>query len=102
MQIYKVRISREAYIDMAKLRMFLNEMLSEDGAIRYAENMRAEIKMLSVYADCHGRSTSRTLRLIHPEVRRMVSHNRRWIYLYHIDGDFAIVDRILPSTMNKG
>ena len=31
---------------MANLRSFLYAMLSEDGAIRYANNMRAEIKML--------------------------------------------------------
>lgn len=47
MQIYEVRISLAAYTDMAQLRLFLKEMLSEEGAIRYANNMRAEIKMLS-------------------------------------------------------
>jgi len=43
-----------------------------------------------------------TLRQIHPKARRMVSHNRRWIYVFHIDGPFVIVDRILPAKMNKG
>lgn len=49
MQIYEVRISYSARADMDKLRIFLDEMLSEEGAVRYANNMRAEIKMLSVY-----------------------------------------------------
>ena len=102
MRIYKVKISRTAYLDMSKLRIFLRNMLSEEGAVRYAENMRTEIKMLSVYAECYGRSTSRTLRQVHPDIRRMISHNRRWIYLYHIEGDYVIVDRIFPSVMNKG
>lgn len=102
MQIYEVRISHAALADMAELRKFLDAMLSEEGAVRYANNMRAEIKMLSVYADCYGRSTSRTLRLIHPEARRLVSHNRRWIYVYHIEESFVIVDRILPAKMNRG
>lgn len=31
-----------------------------------------------------------------------VSHNRRWIYVYHIEGTYVIVDRILPAKMNKG
>ena len=43
MQIYEVRISRDALQDMARLRAFLLEMMSEDGAVRYANNMRAEI-----------------------------------------------------------
>ncbi len=48
------------------------------------------------------RTTSSTLRQIHFEARRMVSHNRKWVYVYHIDGSYAIVDRILPAQMNKG
>lgn len=102
MQIYEVRISHTARIDMANLRLFLDAMLSEEGAVRYANNMREEIKMLSLYADLYGKSTSRTLRVIHPEARRMISHNRRWVYVYHIEAPFVIVDRILPSKMNLG
>ena len=102
MRIYEVRISRAAYADMAELRKFLKAMMTEEGAVRYANNMRAEVKMLSVYADCNGRTTSATLRLIHPDARRMVSHNRKWVYVYHIEDSYVIVDRILPAKMNKG
>lgn len=101
MQIFEVRISKSALADLDNLRKFLDEMLSEEGAIRYANNMRAEIESLSVFADCIGQTTSNTLRAIHPNARRMVSHNRRWIYVYHIDGLFVIVDRIIPAKMNK-
>ena len=102
MQIYEVRISHAALADMAELRRFLDAMLSEESAVRYANNMRAEIKMLAVYADCYGRTTSKTLRRIHPEARRMLSHNRKWIFVYHTAYPFVIVDRILPAKMNKG
>ncbi len=102
MQFYEVRISHAAHADMANLRTFLDAMLSEEGAIRYANTMRDEIKMLSVYADCIGLTTSKTLLRIHPEARRMVSHNRRWLYVFHIEENFVIVDRILPAKMNKG
>ena len=101
MRTYKVRVSLEARADMAELRKFLKDMMTEEGAIRYANNMRIEVKTLSVYADCYGRSTSATLRSIHPDARRMVSHNRKWVYVYHIDGPYAIVDRILPAQLNK-
>lgn len=102
MQIYEVRISLAALADMDVLREFLDAMMTEEGAIRYANNMRTEIKMLSVYADCYGRSTSKTLLQIHPNARRMISHNRRWIYVFHVEAPFVIVDRILPAKMNKG
>ena len=102
MQIYEVRISQDALQDMARLRSFLLEMMSEDGSVRYATNMRAEIKMLSLFAGLYGKTTSKTLLAIHPEARRMISHNRRWIYVFHIEESFAIVDRIIPAKMNKG
>lgn len=102
MRTYEVRISHAAYADMAELLKFLKAMMTEEGAVRYANNMRTEVKMLSVYADCYGRTTSVTLRLIHPEARRMVSHNRKWVYVFHIEDSFVIVDRILPSKLNLG
>lgn len=102
MRIYDVRISRAAFQDMARLRAFLLEMMSEDGAVRYANNMRAEIKMLALYADLYRKTTSKTLLEIHPAARRMISLNRRWVYVFHIEEDFVIVDRILPAKMNKG
>ncbi len=32
----------------------------------------------------------------------MVSHNKRWNYVFHIEEDYVIVDRIIPAKMNKG
>lgn len=73
MRIYEVRISHAALQDMAQLREFLLQMMSEDGALQ-----------------------------IHPQARHMVSHNRRWDYVFHIEENFVIVDRIIPAKMNKG
>ncbi len=64
--------------------------------------MRAEIKMLSLYADLYHKTTSRTFLKIHPEARHMVSHNRRWDYVFHIEGEYVIIDRIIPAKLNKG
>ena len=102
MQQYEVRISRAALQDMVRLRAFLDEMLSEEGAVRYANNMRAEIKMLSQYAPLYRRTSSKTFQMIHPEARHMVSHNKRWDYVFHIEDEYVIVDRIIPANMNKG
>lgn len=101
MKIFEVRMNLSAQSDMENLRIFLDSMLSEEGAIRYANNMRHEIESLSMFAECIGRSSSKTIKSIHPDARRMVSHNRRWIYIYHIEGDLVLVDRILPAKMNK-
>ena len=101
MKIFEVRISHSALADLDNLRLFLDKMLSEEGAVHYANNMKSEIESLSVFADCIGRSTSDAVRSIHPEGRRMISHNRKWIYVFHIEGDYVLVDRIIPAKMNK-
>ena len=89
MRIYEVRIGHGALQDMANLRTVLLQMMSEDGAVRYANNMRAEIKMLSIFADLYRKTTSKTFLQIHPEARHMVSHNRRWDYVFHIEDGFV-------------
>ena len=40
--------------------------------------------------------------MIHPQARRMVSHNKKWNYIFHIEDDIVIIDRIMPSKMIKG
>ena len=54
------------------------------------------------HADLYRRTTSKTFLQIHPQARHMVSHNRRWDYVFHIEGELVIVDRIIPAKMNKG
>ena len=99
MQIYEVRISHGALLDMNELRVFLKEILSEEGAVRYANAMRDEIKSLSVYGSCMSRTTSKTLLAIHPDARRMVSHNRRWIYVYHLENEIELSKRSIILTI---
>ena len=83
-----------------------NDEINKKGTMRtalwYKIGFWTKIKKLSVYADCFGRTTSKTLLAIHPDARRMVSHNHRWLYVFHIVECFVIADHILPTKMNKG
>jgi len=97
MRIYNVRVLRSAEADIDELADFLFEHLSKEGAYRYLEFMKQEVLSLSIYADCFAESHSEMLRAIHPHAKRMISHNRKWVYVFHIHGDTVFVDRILPS-----
>ena len=97
MRVYKVRVLPTAEADIDELADFLFEKLSREGAYRYLESMRNEVLSLSVYADCFAKSHSEMIRAIHPNAKRMVSHNHKWAYVFHIEGDTVFVDRILPS-----
>ena len=101
MREYRVIINRAARVDFLEIRTFLWGVLSFQSAEKYANAMRAEIKSISIFADCFQRSTSKQILSIHPQARRMVSHNKRWVYIFHIEDDFAIVDRILSAKNIK-
>ena len=73
-----------AVLDMDALYVFLITVMSKEGANRYIDDRPSR------YAD---------IRCYHPRACRMVSHNKRWAYVFHIEADTVIVDRILPSKM---
>ena len=101
MREYIVKIDRAARVDMLELRIFLMNNLSLQGAIRYANAMRAEVESLGIYADLFRQSTSKQLQAIHPRARHMPSHNKRWQYIFHIEGKLVVVDRILQAKHIK-
>lgn len=97
--VYKVKLRESALCDLAELRDYLKTVMSREGAHRYVSNMRDEVMSLSVYADLYRPSTMADIRQYHPKARRMVSHNRRWCFIFHVEDDMVIVDRIRPSKM---
>lgn len=98
MRTYKVRVLQSAEADIDELADFLFENLSREGAYRYLEFMRQEVLSLSVYADCFAKTHSKMIRAIHPEAKKMVSHNHKWAYVFHVEGDTVLVHRIIPSS----
>ena len=98
MKVYRVRIDEEAERDLLELYVFLLQVLSRKGADRYIDEMIAELQSLSLYADIYQKSKSKTILNIHPEARRMLSHNKKWNYIFHIEDDTVVVDRILASS----
>lgn len=99
MKTYNVKILDTAEADIEELADFLFENLSRESAYRYLDFMRQEAKSLSVYASCFSVSHSQTIRAIHPNARRMVSHNHKWAFVFHIEGGMVFVDRILHSSI---
>ena len=99
MKIYKVEIGKSARNDIEHLSDFLAYNMTLEGAWRYKEAMRDEILSLSIYADLYHTSRYEDVRRFHPKARRMVSHNKKWVYIFHVEDDVVIVDRIYPAKM---
>ena len=97
MTVYRVEIRESALRDLAELRDYLRTVMSRDGSHRHVENMRNEVMSLAVFADMYRPSPMTDIRQYHPKARRMVSHNKRWVYFFHVEDDLVIVDRIRPA-----
>ena len=97
MTVYKVKFSSAVRRDIGELFDFLISVMSREGANRYIDTMVAEVKSLALFADLYRPSTMADIWQYHPKARRMVSHNRRWVYIFHIEGDMVVVDRIRPA-----
>ena len=95
-------MSPAALADIDHLSDFLVSIMSIEGSWRYKEVMRQEVQSLSIFAGVYQPSRSVVLRRIHPKARRMLSHNRKWNYVFHIQDDMVVVDRILPSKVITG
>ena len=99
MTVYKVEIDESVREDVEGLKQFLRSVMSREGAHRYIEAIYGEMMSLSVFADCFGESRSMTIRAVHPHARRMVSRNRKFVYVFHLEGDVVVIDRILKAKM---
>ena len=73
--------------------------MTQIGANKYIDTMIAEVMSLSIFADLYRTSTKEDILQYHPQARRMVSHNKRWVYIFHIEDETVIVDRIRPSKL---
>lgn len=101
MKTYKVIISESANQDIENIVDFLFKKLSRESSYDYIDWMIQEVNSLSIYADCFSLSRSKVIKSINPDARRMLSHNHKWNYVFHIMGDYVVVDRIIASKTIK-
>ena len=99
MTTYKISIDESAESDLRHLFEFLVSVMSRDGANRYIDTIVNEVLSLSIWADLYSPSRYTDIRRYHPKARRMVSHNKRWVYIFHIENGTVVIDRIIPSKM---
>ena len=72
---------------------------TEEHAMRYVEELRHDMAELSYLADSLPKSKYDMPKRFHRDAKTWVSGNRKWTFIFHIDGEYVIVDKILPSCM---
>ena len=101
MKEYLLKYSDETVADLVHLSTFAAGMHTPGFAIKFLERLRREIESLSYLADTLPRSPYGIPLLYHPNAKTMTVGNRKLTVIFHTDGDYVIVDKILPSALMK-
>lgn len=99
MKTYRVEVDSSAWADIDELTDWIHDNMSREGGDKYIDAMICEIYTLSVYADLFQVSRYVDIRRYHPRARRMVSHNKKWVYVFHTEDDVVVVDRIIKAKL---
>ena len=78
---------------------YIIEFSTIEHAIRYVHELVAEINDLSYLADSLPASTSPFVLQYHEYAKRYNVKQGVWCVIFHIEGDYVIVDRLLPSKL---
>ncbi len=99
MREYLVEYDPEAEIDLILLRNWLIEIGSFGHALEYLRKLKREVAELSYRAGILPESRFHMPKLYHPKAKTMPVCKRKLTVIFHIEGDYVIVDKILPSAM---
>ena len=102
MKCYTVIFSEACLSDLQSISDYICTVSIREHAIRYARNLRKEIESLSWRAETFPVSPYRTVTTRHPNARHFTSRNKKWTIIFHIEGDYVIIDKILASQMIAG
>lgn len=75
------------------------ELSRPEHAVRYIHEMVAEINELSYMADMLPESHSPYIKKHHPNAKRYNIKHGTWCIIFHVEGEYVIVDKILPSSV---
>ena len=75
------------------------ELSRPEHAVRYVHEMVAEINELSYMADMLPVSYSTYIKNLHPDAKRYNIKHGTWCVIFHVDGEYVIVDKILPTSL---
>ncbi len=98
MKIREVIVLPQVMDNLAEIIEFITYNTSEENALRYADELIAEINQLSYLADAMAVIPSKTLALYHPLAQRLLSNNRKWCIIFHKTEKDVFGHRIIPSS----
>ncbi|MBR4512402.1 MAG: hypothetical protein IKO59_06365 [Bacteroidales bacterium] len=99
MTVKIVRVSASAYVDIGNIARFIVSVSRLSHAERYVDEINEELKSLGFLATVIPETAYSYPKRFHPKAKMMKMHKKPLCVIFHIEGDYVIVDRILPAAM---
>lgn len=95
---YTVIVSNEAGSDLDEIANYIAREFKSASGHNFVNRILGQIQALSYSAGTYRESPYAMVKLIHPHAKTMNIINHRWMVVFHVDGDYVIVDRIIRSS----
>ena len=99
MREYIVDYSARVRRDIDRLTLWAAQQHTTGFAERYINSIIDEIETLSYLAGMLPKCKYRLPKIYHPQANTLVVGKRKLTVIFHIEGEYVIVDKILPSCM---
>lgn len=97
MRTYQVIISYAVLSELEAMAQYIASIYRPESSHKYVNRILGQLAALSYSADAYQYSRFKIAKSIHPKAKTLTIINRKWTVVFHIDGDFVIVDRIIPA-----
>ena len=97
MRTYQVIISYAVLTELEAMAQYIASIYRPDSGHKYVNRILGQLAALSYSADAYQDSRFTLAKAIHPKAKTITIVNHKWTVVFHIDGDFVIVDRIIPA-----
>ena len=97
MRIYQVIISYEVLSELDAVSKYIASIYRPESGHKYVNRVLGQLAALSYAADTYQYSRFKMAKSIHPKAKTLTIINHKWTVVFHIDGDFVIIDRIIPA-----
>ena len=98
MLTYKVIVSAEAVADLDEIANYVASIYRPSSGHNFVNRILGQIQALSYSAGSFRSSPFLIARIIHPKAKTMNIIHHRWTVVFHIEDDYVIIDRIIPSS----
>ena len=101
MNNYTVVIHRRVYEQISEIQDFIAGIHTYSAAEKYSNKLFDEIETLSYLADAIKYSEWEVTKQFHPHAKCLITKNRKWNVIFHIESEFVVVDSIMASSQMR-